>query len=168
MCVIIGVNEQLHRRDSIQGIDYIANPFFMNLKVSIQNLRWQFSGDIIQVTFRKSVTSLVPKNVNKLISNQYFVAQLLRTHFFLSFWTNDFTNFLKVMNLMSSPNCHLRFSIVFLKTLKFQWQCSQYLELNPTCELVTMKQIRIHEFGKLTVPGCQSGAIIQWYMCTME
>ena len=54
----------IHKRDSIQGTDYIANPFFLNLKVSrttIKNLRWQFSGDIIQVTFRKSVTSLVPK-----------------------------------------------------------------------------------------------------------
>ena len=31
-----------HRHDSIQGTDYIANPFFLNLKVSrkmIQNLR---------------------------------------------------------------------------------------------------------------------------------
>ena len=31
-----------HRRDSIQGTDYIANPFFLNLKVSrttIENLR---------------------------------------------------------------------------------------------------------------------------------
>ena len=38
------------------------------------------------------------------------------------------------MNLMSSLNCHLRFSIVVLETLKFEWQCSQYLELIPTCE----------------------------------
>ena len=32
----------LHRRDSIQGTDYIAYPFFLNLKVSrttIENLR---------------------------------------------------------------------------------------------------------------------------------
>ena len=53
-----------HRRDSIQGTDYIANPFFLNLKVSrttIENLSWQFGGDIIRVTFRKSVTLLVPK-----------------------------------------------------------------------------------------------------------
>ena len=38
----------IHKRDSIQDTDYIANPFFMNLKVSrttIDNLRWQFSGD---------------------------------------------------------------------------------------------------------------------------
>ena len=51
-------------RFSIQGTDYIANPFFLNLKVSrttIKNLRWQFGGDIIPVTFGKSVTLLVPK-----------------------------------------------------------------------------------------------------------
>ena len=33
-----------HRRDSIQGTDYIVNPFFLNLKVSritIENIRWQ-------------------------------------------------------------------------------------------------------------------------------
>ena len=53
-----------HRRDSIQGTVYIVNPFFLNLKVSrakIENLRWQFGGDIIWVTFRNSVTSLVRK-----------------------------------------------------------------------------------------------------------
>ena len=32
-----------------------------------------------------------------------------------------------------SPICHLRFSIFILETLKFEWQCSQYFELNPTC-----------------------------------
>ena len=36
---------------------------------------------------------------------------------------------------MSSPTCHLRFLIVFLETLKFDCQYSQYLELNPTCDL---------------------------------
>ena len=44
-----------HRRDSVQGAEYIANPFFLNLKVSrttIGNLRWLFGGDIIQVKFR--------------------------------------------------------------------------------------------------------------------
>ena len=58
------------------------------------------------VTFRKSVdlTSLVQnfkKNVNKLIDSKCFVAQFLLTHFFLSCWTNDVTNFPKVMKLMS-------------------------------------------------------------------
>ena len=37
------------------------------------------------------------------------------------------------MKLMSSPNCHLRFSIFVPETLKFKWQCSQHLELNHTC-----------------------------------
>ena len=37
------------------------------------------------------------------------------------------------MKLMFSPNCHLRFSIFGLETLSFEWQCNQYLELNPTC-----------------------------------
>ena len=52
-----------------------------------------------------------------------------------SFWTNDATNFPKVMKLMSSLTCHLRFLIFVLETLKFEWQCGQYLELNPTCAL---------------------------------
>ena len=34
---------------------------------------------------------------------------------------------------MSSLSCDLRFSIFVLETLKFEWQCSQYLDLNPTC-----------------------------------
>ena len=29
--------------------------------------------------------------------------------------------------------CCCRFSIFVLDTLKFEWQCSQYIELNPTC-----------------------------------
>ena len=69
-----------HRRDSIQGTDYIANPFFLNLKVSrttIENLRWQFGGDIIQVTFGKSVTSLVPKLKEKMWINWLVVSTLL-------------------------------------------------------------------------------------------
>ena len=126
----------LHRCDSIQGTDYIANPFFLNLKVSrttTENLRWQFGGYIIRVTFIKSVTSLVQKIVTKLIGSQYLVAQFLWIHFFLSCWTSDVTNSPKVMKLMSLPKCHFRFLIVVLETLKFEWQCSQYLELNPTC-----------------------------------
>ena len=58
MCVIIGVNEQLHRRDSIQGIDYIANPFFMNLKVSRTTIKkykirveWKYySGNLLKIS----------------------------------------------------------------------------------------------------------------------
>ena len=32
-------------------------------------------------------------------------------------------------------NCHLRFSIFVLETLKLKWQYSQYLDLIPTCAL---------------------------------
>ena len=28
---------------------------------------------------------------------------------------------------------HFRFSFFVLDIVKFEWQCSQYLELNPTC-----------------------------------
>ena len=37
------------------------------------------------------------------------------------------------MELVFPPNCYLRFSIVVLEILKFKWQCTQYLEFNPTC-----------------------------------
>ena len=56
--------ELKHRRDSIHGTDYIANYFFLNLRVSkakIENLKWWISGDIIPPTFRKFVTFLVQK-----------------------------------------------------------------------------------------------------------
>ena len=74
--------------------------------------------------------------MNKLIGSQYLIAQFLWTHLFLSSWTNDVTNFQKVMKLIASLNCHLRFSIFVLETFKFEWQCSQYLELNPTFDNV--------------------------------
>ena len=44
-----------------------------------------------------------------------------------------FTNFLKVSGIISPLIRHFRFSIFVLETLKLEWQCSQYLELNPTC-----------------------------------
>ena len=45
--------------------------------------------------------------------------------------------FLKVNQIVSSLTCHLRFSIFVLQTAKSEWQCSQYLELNPTRALET-------------------------------
>ena len=39
---------------------------------------------------------------------------------------------------MSLLICHFKCSIFVLETLKFGWQCSQYLELNPTYTLVTL------------------------------
>ena len=59
-----GLQVVWHRCDSIQGTDYIANYFFLNLRVSrtkIYNLKRQIGGDIIPLTFRKFVTSLVQK-----------------------------------------------------------------------------------------------------------
>ena len=53
-----------HRRDSIQGTDYIANYLVLNLRVSrttIENLKWWVGGDIIPLTFGKFVTLLVQK-----------------------------------------------------------------------------------------------------------
>ena len=74
------ITYNMHRWDSIPGTDHIANPFSLNLRVSttkIENLRLQFGGDIILVTFGNFVTLLVWKNVNKLICIQYFVSQFL-------------------------------------------------------------------------------------------
>ena len=51
------------------GTDYIAILFFLDLKVSrttIENLRWQLSGEITQVTFGKSSTSLVQQLKKKI------------------------------------------------------------------------------------------------------
>ena len=53
-----------HRSDSIQGTDYIANYFFLNLKVSrakIENPKQRIGGDIIPLTFGKFVTLSVQK-----------------------------------------------------------------------------------------------------------
>ena len=73
-----------HRCDSIQGTDYIAHPFFLNLNFSgttieNENLRWQVCRDIIRVTFRKFVTSLV-QNQEKIWINWFVVSTL--THNF--------------------------------------------------------------------------------------
>ena len=46
--------------------------------------------------------------------------QPVYSHLFLSFWTNDVTNFPKVTQIISPLNCHLRFSIVVLETFKFK------------------------------------------------
>ena len=69
----------------------------------------------------------------KLICSQYLDWQFLLSLNILSFWTYDVTNFPKISEIMSPPICHFRFLIFVLETLKFEWQCSQYLELNLTC-----------------------------------
>ena len=42
------------------------------------------------------------------------------------------------MKLKSSLTSHLRLSMFVLEALKFEWQRSQYLELNPTCVAETL------------------------------
>ena len=44
---------------------------------------------------------------------------------------------------MSLLICRFRFSIFVLETLKFEWQCSQYLILYPTCA-TTRKEIPVY------------------------
>ena len=46
--------------------------------------------------------------------------QLVYSHVFLSFGTNDVINFPKVTQIISPQNCHLRFSIFVLQTFKFK------------------------------------------------
>ena len=90
-----------HRHDSIQGTDYIANYFFLNLWVSrekFENLKWWISGDIIPLTFKNFVTLLVQKLKilrKKLTCSQYLDCQFLLSLNTLSFWTYDITNFPK-------------------------------------------------------------------------
>ena len=51
---------EIHRSDPIQGTDFIANYFFLNLSVSrtnIENLKLKIGGDIILITFGEIVTS---------------------------------------------------------------------------------------------------------------
>ena len=69
----------------------------------------------------------------KLTCNQYLDYQFLSSLNILSFWAYDATNFPKVSRIISPLIHHFRFSIAVLETLELEWQCSQYLELNPTC-----------------------------------
>ena len=49
--------------------------------------------------------------------------------------------FPKVSGIIFSPIGHFRFSIFALETLELEWQCSQYLELNPTYVMAAGVQI---------------------------
>ena len=107
---------------------WLYRPFFLNLRVSrtkIENLKRQSGRDFNKVIFRKFVTSLVQKlkilGVYKNCKSRYWLQ--------ISF----LPNILKRTYLMSLLICHFKCSIFVLETLKFGWQCSQYLELNPTC-----------------------------------
>ena len=77
--------------------------------------------------------------------------------FFLSCQTNDVTNFQKDMKLMFSLACHLRFLIVIPETLEFEWQCSQYLELNPTC---VARELYLFGLISLKFPICSNEIIL--------
>ena len=62
------------------GTDYIAILFFLGYKVSrttIKNPTWQLSGEIIQVTFRKSSTSLVQQLKKKLCNRVLTTMQFI-------------------------------------------------------------------------------------------
>ena len=148
------ISNRTHRRDSTQGTDYIANYFLLNLWFS--SAKWQIGEDIIALTSRQFVTSLVQKLKileKKLICSHYLDWQFLLSLNILSFWTYDVTNFPKVSEIMSPPIYHIRFSIYVLETLKFERQCSQYLELNPTCGTRTLSKAwtrEKHEYRKKT------------------
>ena len=59
------------------------------------------------------------------------------SNFFLSCWTNDVEDFPKVTWIISPPSCQIRFFDCcpwnFFNSRRKDWQCSQYLTLNPTC-----------------------------------
>ena len=87
-----------------------------NLRVSrtnTVNLRWQFGEDINVITFGRFVTLLVPqckkKCVHKNCVTKYWLPISLFT-FLHKFWDQ----------IISPPNCHLRFSIVVPETFKFK------------------------------------------------
>ena len=56
---------------------------------------------------------------------------------------------------MSSLNCRHRFSISVLETLTFEWQCSQYLELNPACGKVRSELNKFEEHVRLLDHGAR-------------
>ena len=79
----------------------------------IENLEWQLGEDI---NFAASLVNCES-----------------RYRLLMSFWTYDNSNFLKATKLMFSPNCCVRFSIFVTESMKFEWQCSQYLKFDLTC-----------------------------------
>ena len=42
---------------------------------------------------------------------------------------------------MFSLICHFRFSIFVIENMKFEWQRSEYHELNPTCALGQCREL---------------------------
>ena len=73
------------------------------------------------------------------------------------------SNFPMVTGIIPPQIRHFRFSIFALETLELEWQCSQYLELNPTRANVAIPLISIPIFSPrltfrthITVPTCLS------------
>ena len=60
-----------------------------------------------------------------------------------------------VSGIIPPPIPHFRFSIFALETLELEWQCSQYLELNPTRANVAIPLVSI-PMSHITVPTCLS------------
>ena len=120
----LNVDYLQHRRDSIQGTDYIVNDIFLNLRVfrtKIEHLKWRLKRDTIQITFGKFVTLLVQQLKilgKKLICSHYPDSQFLLS--LKGFWTYDITNFPKVNGIMSLQIYHFSFSNFVLETLKFK------------------------------------------------
>ena len=71
--------------------------------------------------------------------------------------------FLKVTWIMSLMNCHFRFSIFVLKTVKLRshWQCSQYLKLNHTCVLNNTRPWSLFKFSR----HFQAANPYLWWCC---
>ena len=80
----------------------------------------------------KSCNIIGPETEDVRSLQKLWIKLLTTNQFFLSDTDTDFP---KVTWIMSLPIHHFRFSIFVLETLKLEWQCSQYLELNPTCVL---------------------------------
>ena len=86
----------------------------------------------------------------------------------LSFWAYDVTNFPKGSRIMSPPICYFRFLIFVPETFKFEWQCSQYLELNLTCEHVLHNPGGVREWGQVFTFACMGsrntiqGRMVHW------
>ena len=85
----------------------------------------------------------------------------------LSFWTYGLTHFLKVGGIISPPIRHFRFSIFLLETLELEWQCSQYLEFNPTCvinRIVTSYLINMFNFVSNVGRGDSGVTMVRKYL----
>ena len=87
----------------------------------------------------------------KLTCSQYLDQQFLLSLNISSFWIYGVTYFPKISRIISPPIRCFRFSAFILETLELEWQCSQYLELNPTCAMTHFfKDLRLHILTNFT------------------